>query len=885
MAPVHGARVDSSSSAAERSLHPAAKTAAVKTAAEQRPSRRPPVVVRAAPEPHLPKPPRSVVPRPRLFDRLDAGTADAALTLVSGPPGAGKTTLLTSWLRAHPGEGRVWIALRESDRALFWQQVLDAVRPALGREMPLRTLDAPGDDASPAFIERFVRAAEELDHPLVLVVDDLHLAAPPAIAALERVLRAPPPQLHFVVASRIDPALPLHVLRIAGDLAEVRAQDLAFDETETRALYAGMELELDDREIAALLERTEGWAAGLRLCGLSMRATPGDHGVVERFVVDERPASEFLASEVLSIQPPDVREFLLRTSIVESLDGELANELSGRTDGERVLERLYHDNVFVERVGTEGHVYRYHQLFGALLRAEASYELHDELGSLHARAALCLVRRGQAAAAVKHAEEAQAGELLATLLGEEWAAVFASAAELPSLAPGDRHLQPSNSPVTDAFSALLRVAAGSARGEAALLADAQARREAVPPETRPGFDALVRYAAALAARARGNFAQAERLAAVGLERAAVEAGSMSSEDQRRALGLATLGAAQLWQGATEDARASLEEAIDVARRTRTTPAEVDALAHLALIELEAGQLRRAVRIARAALDLERIQAQITPSGVVARLVLASANYVWGDLEAAEASLASAGAVTRRTGDVPGRVLAARVAAAVALSESGESADDALLRLRSVRRRAPALGSAFGGRMAALEVRLLAKTARLDEAAAAAADAGDDADMAVAAARIDLALGAPADALTALARRRGASVYSEIEARVTEAVARRALGDEDDARVRRSRPHSRSPSPRRSAGRSSMRAERSASSSPPTFGARMRTGGSRPSSWRRSTAAPRPTVSRRASSSRRSATARARCCATCRRSCRTPTSPPSSSSRSTPSRRT
>ena len=278
----------------------------------------------------------------------------------------------------------------------------------------------------------------------------------------------------------------------------------------------------------------------------------------------------------------------------------------------------------------------------------------------------------------------------------------------------------------------------------------------------------------------GTSPQAEKLAALGLENVAVEARSASAEDGRRALGLATLGAAQLWQGATEEARASLEEAVDVARRTGTTPAEVDALAHLALIELDAGQLRRGVRIARAALDLERIQAQITPAGVVARLVLAATNYAWGDLETAEASLASAGAVTRRTGDVPGRVLAALVAAAVALSESGESADDALLRLRSVRRRAPALGPALGGRMAALEARLLAKTARLDEAAAAVDDAGVDADMAVAAARVELARGAPADALAALARRRGARAYPEIEARVTEAVARRALGDEEAA---------------------------------------------------------------------------------------------------------
>jgi LuxR family maltose regulon positive regulatory protein len=753
-----------------------------KTAPRARSPRRPEPTSATA-DLHLPKALPSVVLRPRLFDLLDAGAADCALTLVSGPPGSGKSTLLTSWLREGGRDVSVaWVALREADRAPFWQQVLDAVRPSLGRDMLLYGLDAPGDDASPAFVERFVRAAAELDRPLVLVLDDLHLASAAAVGALDRVLRAPPPQLHVVAASRIDPALPLHVLRVGGDLAEIRAHELAFDEDETRMLFSGMGIELLDHELATVVARTEGWAAGLRLFGLSIHARQGDLDVVERFAVDERPASEFLAAEVLAIQPFDIRMFLLRTSIVDSLDGELANELSDRRDGERVLEQLYRDNVFIERVGGNGHVYRYHQLFGALLRAEAAYELQDELGALHQRAAVCLARRGRPVEAVQHAADARQWELVASLLGEHWSAVFASTDHdaQTDLFPALPAQEASISPVVEAFQALTRVATSSSRGEAALLADAQARRDDVPEAARPGFDALVRHASALAARARGNFPQAAKLARLGLERAPIEATSAESEDQRRALGLATLGAAQLWEGAPDEARATIEEAVDIARRTGTTPAEIDALAHLALLELEAGQLRRAARIARAALDLERVHAQSLPAGVVARLVLALVQYEWGDLDVAEAALASADAVTRRSGDVPGRVLGAIATAAVALSEGGESADDALLRLRAIRRRTPVLTGALGGRVAALEARLLAKTARLDEAAELLADSNGDPDAAVASARIKLALGLPLDALEALAARRGASPYVEIEARVTEAVARRALGDEDGA---------------------------------------------------------------------------------------------------------
>jgi len=733
---------------------------------------------------HLPKPPPSVVQRHRLFELLDAGAADRALTLVSGPPGAGKTVLLTSWLRDRPREASLaWVSLREADRAPFWEQLLDAVRPSLGREMLLYGLAAPGDDASPAFVERFVQAASELEQPLVLVIDDLHLASPAAIASLDRVLRMPPPQLHFVAASRIDPALSLHVLRVAGDLAELRAHELAFDEAETRALFGGMGIELSDDQLATIMERAEGWAAGLRLFGLSMQAAPpGEADVLERFAIDERPASEFLASEVLAIQPPDIRTFLLRTSIVDTVDGELANELTGRSDGERVLERLYHDNVFVERVGSNGHEYRYHQLFGALLRAEASYELHDDLAQLHEAAAVCLARRGRAAEAVHHAADAQQWPLVASLLGEHWSAVFATTGNDSQnglfSAPPPHDV--AASPVAEAFSALVRVAWSNSRGESALLADAQARRDSVPEQARPGFDALVRYASALAARTRGNFAQAAKLADSGLERVALEATSTESEDRRRALCLATLGAAQLWQGAREDARTTLEEAIDLAGRSHTTPAEIDALAHLALLELDACQLRRAARIARAALDLERVHAQSSPAGVVARIVLALVQYEWGDLEVAEAALASADAVTRRTGDVPGRVLGAIAAAALALSQDGEAADDALLRLRAVRRRTPALTTALGHRVAALEARLLAKTARFDEAAAAVAEGEQDTEVAVAAARIHLALGLPVEALDALGARRTGTPYAEIEAQVTEAVARRALGDDEAA---------------------------------------------------------------------------------------------------------
>ncbi len=649
---------------------------------------------------HLPKPPPSVVQRHRLFELLDAGAAERALTLVSGPPGAGKTVLLTSWLRDRPREASLaWVSLREADRAPFWEQLLDAVRPSLGREMLLYGLAAPGDDASPAFVERFVQAAAELEQPLVLVIDDLHLASPAAIASLDRVLRMPPPQLHFVAASRIDPALSLHVLRVAGDLAELRAHELAFDEAETRALFRGMGIELSDDQLATIIERAEGWAAGLRLFGLSMQAAPpGEADVLERFAIDERPASEFLASEVLAIQPPDIRTFLLRTSIVDTVDGELANELTGRSDGERVLERLYHDNVFVERVGSNGHEYRYHQLFGALLRAEASYELHDDLAQLHEAAAVCLARRGRAAEAVHHAADAQQWPLVASLLGEHWSAVFATTGNdsqngLFSAPP------PHDAAAVAGRGGVQRARCGwpgATRGESRRSSPTR-RRDATPCPSRPD-PASTRWCATPRRSPRARAATSHRRPSSPTR---VSTGSRSRRRRpSRRTGVARCASRRSGPHSCGRARGKTRAPRSRRRSTspdaaHTTPAEIDALAHLALLELEACQLRRAARIARAALDLERVHAQSSPAGVVARIVLALVQYEWGDLEVAEAALASADAVTRRTGDVPGRVLGAIAAAALALSQDGEAADDALLRLRAVRRRTPALTTALG----------------------------------------------------------------------------------------------------------------------------------------------------------------------------------------------
>ena len=725
------------------------------------------------PPPRLPRRLRDEVLRPRLFDVLDEGVRERALTLVSAPPGSGKTVLLSSWLRERPPSfPYVWLTLQEGDHASLWAPLLAAVHNSA---QPQELADGAG-----GLVDHFADTLVELAEPLVLVVDDLHNATPAACAALARLLHSPSPQLRIVASARMDPPLALHVLRLTGDLAELRARDLAFAEDEARELFANFGLEIDGGRLRAVLERTEGWAAGLRLFALSLLGRPDPDAVFESLDLDERPVAEYLAAEVLATQTPETRDFLIRTSVVATLDGELANALTGRTDGDRMLERLYHENLFLDRVPDDTGSYRYHQLFRALLLAEATYELGGRVAALHQRVAVLLAQRGQPIAAVQHAVEGGSWELVSTLLADNWAVALAAepdhnSSELLAVVPPD---YAASSPVVAAFSALLRLVAGDARRASALLAGATKSRERVPKAGRPGFDALTRYASALAARARGNFPHAAELAATQIERAPVEAASAVAEDRRRALGLVTLGVAQLWMESPAHAQALLEEGVALTRMTGDPVAEADALAHLALVELLQGQLRRSARLARAALVLDeaRLPAE-RPAALVAHVALAFAQHTWGDDEAAHSSLTAAGAIARRTGDVPGRALAALASARIAASTGGDDADDALLQLRGVRSRSPVTKYALVSQhVDALEARLLAVTGRFDEAGTVVADLDSDAHLVLAAARLQLAQGNPAGALATLDGRRGDLPIIEVEARVTEAVAHHATGD-------------------------------------------------------------------------------------------------------------
>jgi LuxR family maltose regulon positive regulatory protein len=366
-----------------------------------------------------------LVARTRLFEVLDAG-GGRQVTLVCAPPGSGKTTLLRSWLATRPqGAVTAWVDIRpdEADESHFWGEVLDAIRVsgAVSADSILATL-VPHSQAEPdELMTHLVRGLRRLDEPLVLVLDDLHHVRSAAVLAdLERLLATELPSVHVVLVSRRDPKVGLHRLRLAGRLVEIRAADLEFTAREAGQLLAGAGVSVEPAAIASLHERTEGWATGLRLAAMSLVHHHSPEQFVAEFAGSERTVADYLLGEVLLSQPPDVRDLLLRTCILDRVTGELADLLTGRSDGDQLLHELAEANALVVAVDVARTTFRYHQLLLDLLRLDLRRHLADEIEELHRRAAHWYAEHGQPVEGVRHARLARDWELACELLGRSW---------------------------------------------------------------------------------------------------------------------------------------------------------------------------------------------------------------------------------------------------------------------------------------------------------------------------------------------------------------------------------------------------------------------------------------------------------------------------------
>jgi LuxR family transcriptional regulator, maltose regulon positive regulatory protein len=359
-----------------------------------------------------------LVARPRLDKRIAEGTG-GPLTMVTGPPGAGKTMTLASWAASSMVPGRVaWVTLDDYDNqpGSFWSYVVKALRQA-GAAVP-ETVPSHPDKGG--FLPLLASALAALEPPMVLILDDLHLlTAPGPLEELAYVLKYARPGLRIVAAARIDPPLPLHRHRLAGELTEIRAGDLAFTGPEAALLMAQHGLTLAPETVHLITERVEGWAAGLRLAALSLDGHPDPGLFIKNLAAEDNTLTSYLVDEVLDAQPAAGRELMLRTSILERVSADLARELTGDEQAGSTLAALARSGAFVQPLGHGW--YRYHSMLAEVLRLKLRRESPDGTPGLHRQAARWYQRNGPLGNAVAHAAQINDWQLAARIVVDELA--------------------------------------------------------------------------------------------------------------------------------------------------------------------------------------------------------------------------------------------------------------------------------------------------------------------------------------------------------------------------------------------------------------------------------------------------------------------------------
>ncbi len=635
----------------------------------------------------VPRMPAATVSRQRLFDAVDVGVQDS-LTLVAAPAGSGKSALLSSWIAAGRAPGPVaWLSFDggDVDPGRFWSALIDTLSHATG-DARLRAVGAgPGETMDTAVVlPALVDALGLRVEPIVLVLDEFHEAADAVQADLARLVRFPPPALRLVIVTRADPELGLGRLRLEGRLAEIRARDLAFTLRETAELFAAHEVTVASDDLARLWQRTEGWAAGLCLAALSLRDHPEPARFVERFAGTDAAVSDYLVSEVLARQPPDLRDFLLRTSIADPICGELADALTGSSNGQQVLGRLEHGGALLTALDEHGIWYRYHALFAELLRAELRARDGDRVDELHRRAAAWLAGRGDDAAALRHVAAAHAWDLGADLVVERWIDLLIDG-EIATLRPiigaMPRERIAACPELSLAFGAAL-LALGKQEQADAVLRGADGGEARVPAERRSHFAAAVAAIRLYEGRIRGDPAPALREAQQRLA-AHRELRGDEATAALRSLVLTQLGIAELWTGDLDAAVADLERARAVAAEEGGHRTVLGATAYLALASLIRGEFTRAVRRADDALAVAELHgwARSEPAGA-ALCVLAAVSIQRHQLDDAERLLAEAAVALRDTRDRPLRSVHA-LNRVLLLSDRGDK-DAALALLQATR---------------------------------------------------------------------------------------------------------------------------------------------------------------------------------------------------------
>jgi LuxR family maltose regulon positive regulatory protein len=591
---------------------------------------------------HVPAARPDVLTRQRLVTALDHGLV-RGLLLVCAPAGFGKTSLLAEWAR-RDGRRVGWLSLDagDNDPARFWRHVLAAlgrVRPEVAeRVAPL--LGPPPPASFEGLLTALVNELVDAAGDTVLVLDDYHLIDARAVhASLEFLVEHRPPGLALVLAGRADPPLPLARLRARGALTELRAADLRFNLDEAAAvLRSAAGPQLSDDAVRALLARTEGWAAGLQLAGLSLRGHADVAGFVASFSGGHRYVLDYLAEEVLDRQPDEVREFLLETSVLDRLSGPLADAVTGRTGSQRLVERVERDNLFLVALDEARGWWRYHHLFADLLQARLLQERPDRLPELHRGAAAWYERHGWPEQASRHALAAGDAPYAARVVERHVDELIlrgeaATIGRWVSTLPADLTSTRPRSCLAQTFAAVARgdLEAAQASLDAAERAVATPPHEVIEPTVGPAGSLLINVHATIAleravlAHLRGDAEATARFASDALAAAGEQETMLGSIAQWH------LAVAEWLRGRLPEAELAFASSI---RHWRAT-GQADLIAwgshHLGEVQRARAELDAAVQTARRVLELTD-----APASGVAYLGMAQVAYERNELDAARA---------------------------------------------------------------------------------------------------------------------------------------------------------------------------------------------------------------------------------------------------------
>ena len=528
--------------------------------------------------------------KPRLIGRGDLLAAlDRAaakkVTIISAPAGSGKTSLLRAWAD-RPGQPSRLAVMQvqrdQHDAQQFWLALLSVVRQACATTSSAEPPAATPDFNGRAMVNRVLSELAGQRGRLNLVIDDLHeLTSPDALAQLTRLLTNLPGDVHAVLATRRDLPLRLHQLRLAGELAEIRAADLRFTERETRELLDASGIVLSDAGATLLHQRTEGWAAGLRLAAISLADHPDPERFVTEFSGSDRTVAEYLIAEMLERQPDDVKDLLLRTSLLDRVNGELADLLTGRPGSERILLELEDANAFVISLDPERTWFRYHHLFADLLRLELRRTYPEEVPELHRHAAEWFTRHGQVVDAIRHTQAAADWPDAARLLADHAFSLTldGQAQTIQAL------LQAFPQGADDPELALVRAGSDLVQGRldeaAAHLAVAETYVEAASPDRQRRLQVAVASLKLSLATRRGHLAGVvEQVKFLASPVTGQSDEDIALDSDLRAVALMNLGTVEAWSLGLPDAERHLREGAALARKIGRPYLEVSCLAQL-----------------------------------------------------------------------------------------------------------------------------------------------------------------------------------------------------------------------------------------------------------------------------------------------------------------